>query len=49
MPIVEPFRIPIDAGWFFMGSKHRSSRENPVHRVWLDSFAVAVTQVTVEE
>src|SRR3954451_4567019 len=49
VPITEPFRILIAAGWFFMGSDVGQSGESPVHRVWLDSFAMAATQVTVEE
>jgi formylglycine-generating enzyme required for sulfatase activity len=49
MPITEPFRIHIAAGWFYMGSDFGQSVESPVHRVWLDSFAMAATQVTVEE
>ena len=49
MPITEPFRIHIAADWFFMGSDAGQTGESPVHRVWLDSFAMAATQVTVEE
>lgn len=47
--IPEPFQIHIVAGWFSMGSDAGQSVESPVHRVWLDSFAMAATQVTVEE
>jgi formylglycine-generating enzyme required for sulfatase activity len=47
--IAEPFRIHIAAGWFTMGSDAGQSVESPVHSVWLDSFAMAATQVTVEE
>lgn len=32
-----------------MGSDAGQSVESPVHRVWLDSFEIATTQVTVEE
>jgi formylglycine-generating enzyme len=49
VPITEPFRIRIAAGWFSMGSDVGQTVESPVHRVWLDSFAMAATQVTVEE
>ena len=49
MPITEPFRIHIAADWFFMGSDGGQTGESPVHRVWLDSFAMSTTQVTVEE
>lgn len=48
-PTTEPFRIRIAAGWFFMGSDVGQTVEGPVHRVWLDSFAMAATQVTVRE
>jgi formylglycine-generating enzyme required for sulfatase activity len=49
VPITEPLRIPIAAGWYTMGSAIGQTEESPVHRVWLDSFAMAATQVTVEE
>lgn len=49
MPIAEPLRIHIAAGWFSMGSNAGQSAESPVHRVWLDAFGMAATQVTVEE
>lgn len=48
-PVTEPLRVHIPAGWFSMGSNTGQSAEGPVHRVWLDSFAMAATQVTVEE
>jgi len=47
--VPEPLRIRIAAGWFFMGSDVGREEESPVHRVWVDSFAMASTQVTVEE
>ena len=47
--ITEPFQIRIVAGWFSMGCDVGQSVEGPVHRVWLDSFAMAATQITVEE
>ena len=49
MPITEPRRVHIAAGWFSMGFNSGQSVEAPVHRVWVDSFAMAATQVTVEE
>jgi formylglycine-generating enzyme len=49
MPLPEPIRIRIAAGWFSMGSEVGQAAESPVHRVWVDSFAMAATQVTVEE
>ncbi|HKO12548.1 MAG TPA: SUMF1/EgtB/PvdO family nonheme iron enzyme, partial [Acidobacteriaceae bacterium] len=46
---LEPFCIAIPAGWFSMGSDAGQSVEGPVHRVWVDAFAMAATQVTVAE
>jgi formylglycine-generating enzyme len=46
---MEPKLIPIPAGWFFMGSEAGQDVERPVHRVWIDEFRMASTQVTVEE
>jgi sulfatase modifying factor 1 len=48
-PITEPSRIHIPAGWFSMGSDIGQDVESPVHRVWVDSFDMAATQVTVAE
>jgi formylglycine-generating enzyme len=47
--ISEPFLIPILAGWFSMGSAAGQAVESPVHRVWLDPFSLAATQVTVQQ
>jgi formylglycine-generating enzyme required for sulfatase activity len=41
--------IVIPAGWFWMGSDAGQDVERPVHRVWVDSFALAETQGTVAE
>lgn len=49
LTIVEPSLIDIPAGWFLMGSNAGQDVEKPVHRVWVDGFAMAATQVTVEE
>jgi sulfatase modifying factor 1 len=49
MTIIEPLPIQIAAGWFYMGSDSGQEVEGPVHRVWVDSFAMAATQVTVAE
>jgi formylglycine-generating enzyme required for sulfatase activity len=49
MVIAEPSCVRIDAGRFLMGSEAGQSVEGPVHRVWVDAFAMAATQVTVEE
>jgi len=38
--------IRIPAGWFLMGSDQGQDCERPVHRVWIDSFLMAATQVT---
>lgn len=48
-PIAEPLRIPIAADWFSMGSDAGQAVESPVHRVWLDPYSMAATQVTVEQ
>lgn len=49
VPITEPLRIHIAGAWFSMGSDIGQAAESPVHRVWIDSFSMAATQVTVEE
>lgn len=49
MPTTEPSLTHIPAGWFSMGSNLGQAAETPIHRVWLDSFAMAATQVTVAE
>jgi formylglycine-generating enzyme required for sulfatase activity len=49
VPITESPPIHIAAGWFFMGSEVGPAVEALVHRVWIDSFDIAATQVTVEE
>jgi formylglycine-generating enzyme len=49
MPITESLQIQIPAGWFLMGSDTGQEVEGPVHRVWVDSFVMAATQVTVAE
>jgi formylglycine-generating enzyme required for sulfatase activity len=41
--------IEIPAGLFSMGSSSGQDVEGPVHRVWVDAFAMASTQVTVAE
>lgn len=47
--VIEPIVVTVPAGWFLMGSEAGQEVERPVHRVWVDAFAMAVTQVTVEE
>lgn len=44
-----PKCIEVAAGWFWMGSDSGQDCEKPVHRVWVDAFAVAETQVTNAE
>jgi len=46
---VSPTLIAIPAGWFLMGSDAGQDVERPVHRVWVDAFAMAMIQVTNEE
>lgn len=43
---VPPAMVNIPAGWFWMGSDAEQDVEQPVHRVWVDEFALAETQVT---
>jgi len=47
--VVEPTLIPIPASWFLMGSNSGQDCERPIHRVRIDSFLLAATQVTNEE
>jgi formylglycine-generating enzyme required for sulfatase activity len=46
---LEPALVQISAGWFLMGSNSGQDCERPVHRVWIDSFFLAATQVTNAE
>jgi len=43
---VEPSLIRIPAAWFLMGSTAGQDCEGPIHRVWVDAFLLAATQVT---
>jgi formylglycine-generating enzyme len=45
----EPARLTIPAGWFFMGSNSGQDCEQPVHRIWVETFQLAATQVTNAE
>ena len=45
---VETF-AQIPGGWFDMGSEAGQADEGPVHRVWVDSFQMAVFPVTRDE
>jgi formylglycine-generating enzyme required for sulfatase activity len=42
---IEPRCVLIPAGAFQMGSEDGQDEERPVHRVWVDTFAMAVVQV----
>src|ERR1700691_1282517 len=42
----EPLLVSIPGAWFLMGSTTGQDCERPVHRVWVDSFLLAATQVT---
>ncbi len=46
---IEPHLISIPQGWFLMGSANGQDCERPIHRVWIDSFLLAATQVTNAE
>ena len=46
---IEPALVEIDAAWFLMGSNGGQDCERPVHRVWVDAFFLAATQVTNAE
>src|SRR5579863_5193106 len=46
---IEPEMVRVPAGWFGMGCEIGRDDEKPVHRVWVDAFALAVYQVTNEE
>jgi len=48
-PVTESLLIEIAGGWFSMGSGTGQDVEAPVHRVWVDGFHMAATQVTVGE
>ena len=46
---IEPALIRIPGCWFLMGSVKGQDCERPIHRVWVDSFLLAATQVTNEQ
>src|ERR1700738_2855247 len=46
---VEPSLIQIPGAWFLMGSDAGQDCERPVHRVWVDAFRLAATQITNAE
>ncbi len=46
---IEPILVAIPGSWFLMGSDKGQDCEKPIHRVWVDSFLLAATQVTNEQ
>ena len=46
---LEPSLIEIPAAWFLMGFNTGQDCERPIHRVWVDAFLLAATQVTNAE
>jgi sulfatase modifying factor 1 len=48
-PYIEPHLVSIPAAWFLMGSASGQDCERPVHRVWVDAFQLAATQITNAE
>src|SRR5277367_3299652 len=48
-PAAEPALVRVPGGWFLMGSDSGQDCERPVHRVWVDAFLLAATQVTNAE
>jgi len=46
---IEPDLVRIPEGWFLMGSDSGQDCERPVHRVWVNAFLLAATQVTNAE
>jgi sulfatase modifying factor 1 len=46
---LEPALIQIPAAWVLMGSHAGQDCERPIHRVWIDAFQLAATQVTNAE
>jgi len=47
--VCAPALVDIPSGWFSMGWEAGQDVERPVHRVWVDAFAMATTQVTNED
>ncbi|HEX2869105.1 MAG TPA: formylglycine-generating enzyme family protein [Ignavibacteriales bacterium] len=47
--VLGPEMVVIEEGWFDMGSDDGQSDEKPVHRVKVDSFAIAKYEVTFDE
>ncbi len=47
--MTEPRMVRVPEGWFWMGSGQGLDCEAPRHRVWVDGFEMAATQVTNRE
>jgi formylglycine-generating enzyme required for sulfatase activity len=47
--LIEPNLVSLPGAWFLMGSSSGQDCEGPVHRVWVDAFLLAATQVTNAE
>jgi sulfatase modifying factor 1 len=43
---IEPRLVTIPGAWFLMGSNSGQDCERPIHRVWIDAFQLAATQIT---
>jgi len=46
MPVIDPPLVSVKGQWFLMGSETGAENERPVHRVWVDAFALGACQVT---
>jgi len=46
---IEPTLVRVPEGWFLMGSNSGQDCERPMHRVWIDSYLLAATQVSNAE
>jgi sulfatase modifying factor 1 len=49
MTDIETSLAHIEGTWFLMGSEEGADNERPVHRIWVDAFAVGACQVTNAE
>jgi sulfatase modifying factor 1 len=49
MEVRAPTVVTISAGWFSMGSESGQANERPVHRVWVDEYAIGKYPVTNRE
>lgn len=49
MSFSAPAVVAVPSGWFWMGSEHGPENEQPLHRVWVDAFAIGKYPVTNRE